>query len=110
MSRSLVGSSSSSTFGPPIKQPHKAQPAALAAGKVGHQRACLRAAKAEAVAQQRSSELAPVAKHGVAAHLLQGLQHAQVSRDLGRVLGEMCQLHRLAALHPAFRWLELAGE
>ena len=85
------------------QQAHQRQPPALPAGEVRDGRARLLAAEAEAVAQQRRGDLLPVAEPRVGADLFQGLQHAQMSRDLGRVLREVRQADCRAALEEARR-------
>ena len=58
MSRSFVGSSRMSTFGPGHEQPHEREPAALAAGQVAHERPRALAAEPEALGQHPGGELA----------------------------------------------------
>ncbi len=91
------------------QQPHELEPAPLAAREVAHERARLVAAEAEAVAEQPGGDLLPAAERGAPAHRLERLEHAQVARDLRRVLGEVGEPDGRAALDDAVGGRELAA-
>ena len=98
MSRSLVGSSSSRTFGSLISSrmscSRRRSPPLRSLTSVR----CFSPLKPKRSTRRAGRQLAAVAEARVAAHLLDRLQHAQVAGDLGRVLGEVREPHGLAVL------------
>ena len=98
MSRSLVGSSSSSTFGSPISRRMSCRRRRSPPERSRTSVRAFVAAEAEAVAQHPGGDLLAVAEHRAAADLLQRLEHPQVARDLGGVLREVGDAHGRAAV------------
>ena len=110
MSRSLVGSSSSSTFGSSISSRISCR---RRRSPPERSRTSVRAfspRKPKRSHEHPGGDLLAVAERRAAADLLQRLEHAQVARDLGRVLREVGEPHGRAALDRAGVGLELAGQ
>ena len=92
------------------QQPHELQAPPFAAGEVAHERPGAVAAEAEAIAEQPGGDLDAAAERRDGADALQRLEHALVAGDLRRVLGEVGEADRRAAVDPPVGGLELARE
>ncbi len=101
MSRSLVGSSSSSTFGSAEQQPQELQPPPLAARQVVQPGGQPLAGEAEVLQQRAGAGLPTGGQPGLPADPLDRLQHALGPAELGHGLAEVADLQRPAALDRA---------
>ena len=110
MSRSLVGSSSSRTLGSLISSRISCSRRRSPPLRSLHQRAALLAAEPEALAQHPRGQLGPSPSRARPLDRLDRLEHAQLARDLGRVLREERELDRRAARDLTRRRLQLTRE
>src|SRR3954447_11252394 len=92
------------------QQAHQLQAPALAARTGAPQRPAAVPAEAEPLGELAGRELASVAERDPAPDLGQGLEHAEVAGNLDRVLAQVSEPRRRAALDGAGVWRALARE